>query len=107
MTLKTLQTLDSDQSYKRLVQAMFAGLLLLVGLYIYGVMAIVIDAAAREKTLAATEELASQVSTLESQYVTLSGKVTLDLALAQGFMSTGNQSGFALASAWPLVFGNN
>lgn len=106
MTIKALQSLDSDYSYKRLVQAMIAVLILLVGIYIYCVSVIVCDAAEREKTLSKTEELSSQVSTLESEYVNLSGKVTLDLALAKGFTETGNESGFALAYTRQVV-GNN
>lgn len=106
MTIKALQTLDSDYSYKRLVQAMIAFLILLVGLYVYCVSVIVCDAAEREKTLSRTEELASEVSTLESEYVNLSGKVTLDLALSMGFTETSNESGFALASTHETL-GNN
>lgn len=102
----TIKTLDIDYSYKRLVQTMVAAVILLVGLYIYCVLVIVCDAAEREKDLSQTDELLSTVSTLETEYVNLSGKVTLDLAYSLGFMETGNRSGFALARP-NSVIGNN
>jgi hypothetical protein len=76
---------------------MIAFVILLVGLYVYFVTAIVWDAANREEILSQASELSSNVSTLETQYVNLSGKVTLDSARILGFVETGNQSGFALA----------
>ncbi len=93
----TINTLSIDYSYQRLVQTMFAGIILLIGLYVYFVTAIVWDAANREKVLSQANELTSDVSTLETQYVNLSGKITLNSARVLGFVETGNQSGFALA----------
>lgn len=93
----TIKTLTLDYSYQRLVQMMLATILLLAGLYVYFVIAIVWDAADRETILSQSSELASAVSTLETQYVNLSGKVTLGSARILGFVETDNQSGFALA----------
>lgn len=93
----TIKILNLDYSYQRIVRLMIAVLVLLVGLYTYFVAAIVWDAANREKVLSQAGELSSAVSTLEAQYVNLSGKVTLDSAYGLGFREISNRSGFALA----------
>lgn len=93
----TIKTLNIDYSYARLVQATLAAFLLLAGLYVYLVSTIVWDAANREKARAQASELSSKVATLESDYVNLSGEVTLELASHLGFVETSNQGAFALA----------
>lgn len=99
----TIKTLNLDYSYQRYVQVMIVAVILLIGLYTYFVTAIVWDAASREKVLSQAGQLSSDVSTLEAQYVNLSGKVTLDSARELGFVETDNQSGFALAHSNPTL----
>lgn len=94
----TIKTLNIDYSYQRLIHLTIAALILLFGLYIYFIAGIIWDAASREKTLTQANELTSKVSTLETEYVSLSGKVTLELASALGFTESGDRSGFALAN---------
>lgn len=76
---------------KRALTVLGAGLLLLVMLYSYFIMLSVSHVALREQVLYESEQLASDVATLEQDYLARSVLITKDTALAHGFTHTTHQ----------------
>ncbi len=94
MTL-TGKTVQIRYPYERVVRGLGYFLILLGALYIYLISSLVFDAVAREELSERTEALTGTVASLESEYVALSGRVTLELAHTLGFEDTANHTGFA------------
>ena len=72
----------------RALSVLGAGLLLLVMLYSYFIMLSVSHVALREQVLHESEQLASDVATLEQEYLARSVLITENTALAHGFTQT-------------------
>ena len=76
---------------KRALTVLASGLLLLVILYSYFVMLSVSHVALREQILYDSEKLASEVASLEQEYLARSVLITEETALAHGFTRSKRQ----------------
>jgi len=94
MTVKSLTTTTS-YPYQKFFWILSYLLLALVVLYFYFVVAIIIGAYGRENLRAEFGALQSSVNQLESDYVILSGNVTIDLARSLGYRDAADYSSFA------------
>ena len=90
-----VKSLQLRYPHERLIRRFFYLLILLGAVYIYLINSMIFNAVSREKFSQQIDELTSQVATLESRYVALSGRVTLELARGLGFEDTANHTGFA------------
>lgn len=78
-----------------LIRQFFCFGLILIALYIYFVNQIVVGVVQRQKLSQQINELNTEVAQLETRYVALTGKITLELAHQLGFQDISNQTGFA------------
>ena len=93
------KTLQVCYPHERLVRNLFYGLIVLILAYGYLVASLIFNAVDRQEMADDITGLTSTVATLESEYVALSGRVTLELAHNLGFADTANRTGFAYQAA--------
>lgn len=87
-----------QNSFNKIKKSAILSLLLvnvvLIGGYIYGVNRTVFNVVASTKAEKALAQSAATSSDLESRYISLKNKITLDFAYAQGFQDASNQQVF-------------
>ncbi len=85
-SLPKTNTLAYDlDTRRRIFSFMLAAIALFSGLYIYFLGHIVFDIIGRRAAISQTHELASSVGALEVQYISLTNKIDLAYAKANGF----------------------
>ena len=95
----TVKTLTATYNHQRAFWYLTYSLIALVVLYLYFINSIVMGVVGRERLHTQLGSIQSNVTSLESQYVTLSGTITLDLAHNLGFTDAdAQQASFAYAS---------
>jgi hypothetical protein len=95
MTVKNLTTTISAYPYQKLFWLLTYALLALLVLYLYFVSTIVVGVVKMENLRSELGVLQSSVNELESNYVSLSGSVTMDLARQLGYQDAINHASFA------------
>ena len=101
MTVNTLNTLYTRQ---RLFWRCSAIAVSLLASYLYLVNSTVFNLVAREQLLATLSQTGNQVVALESEYLALSGSVTMERARALGFHDAADNTIFVeLPAVTPVV----
>ncbi len=86
MTKVIAQTYSLTKDYRtQAIYALMAASIVMIGLYAMNIYSVVSRTVALEKIEKQTATLSNSVESLDSQYLTLSGKITPDTIHAYGF----------------------
>jgi hypothetical protein len=94
----TAKTIAATYSHKKLFWYLTYTLIALVLVYIYCINVIVMGVVQRENLRTKFGALKTSVTNLESQYVAVSGTITLDLAHNLGYKDAADKASFAYSS---------
>ena len=95
MTVKNLTTTTTSYPYQKLFWLLSYALLALLVLYLYFVSTIVAGVVKMDNLRTELGVLQSSANELESNYVSLAGNVTMDLARELGYQDAGSHTSFA------------
>ncbi len=99
--MTTLRTVEYP--YRLYVHYFFALAVVVLGVYIFFVNAIIMDVVGRERALQSLAEIQTEVTTLESAYLTLASTVTLDRATELGLVPVAGATDFAYRDSVPTA----